>query len=90
MCVPVAPPAKPVAITGWPSALSVRAMLTPLPPAIVRWSTVRWRLPSLKLGTASDLSIAAFRVTVMIIPALYPPSGPPERLTMRWRARDTG
>ena len=67
MCVPVAPPAKPVAITGWPSAFSVRAMLTPLPPAIVRCSTVRWRRPSRKFGTDSDLSIAALSVTVMII-----------------------
>ena len=75
MCVPVAPPAKPVAITGWPSAFSVRAMLTPLPPAIVRCSTVRWRRPSRKFGTDSDLSIAALSVTVMIILALYPPSG---------------
>ena len=74
MCVPVAPPAKPVAITGWPSAFSVRAMFTPLPPAIVRCSTVRWRLPSWKFGTESDLSIAALSVTVMIIVALYPPS----------------
>jgi hypothetical protein len=74
MCVPVAPPAKPVAITGWPSAFKVRAMLTPLPPAIVRCSTVRWRRPSLKFGTASDLSIAALSVTVMIMLALYPPS----------------
>ena len=78
MCVPVAPPANPVAITGWPRALSVRAMFTPLPPAIVRCSTVRWRRPSLKLGTASDLSIAALRVTVMIILGLYPPSDAPE------------
>ena len=36
MRVPVGPPAKPVAITGWPSVLSVRATLTPLPPGIVR------------------------------------------------------
>jgi hypothetical protein len=41
ICVPVMPPAKPVAITGWPSVFSVRAMFTPLPPAIVRCSTVR-------------------------------------------------
>jgi hypothetical protein len=41
MRVPVAPPAKPVAITGWPSVLSVRATFTPLPPGIVVWSTVR-------------------------------------------------
>ena len=74
MCVPVAPPAKPVAMTGWPSAFSVRAMLTPLPPAMVRCSTVRWRRPSRKFGTASDLSIAALSVTVMIILALHPSS----------------
>ncbi len=43
--VPVAPPASPVAITGWPSRLIARAMLTPLPPGIVVWSTVRWRRP---------------------------------------------
>src|SRR6202023_2639792 len=67
MCVPVAPPAKPVAITGWPSSFSVRAMFTPLPPAVVRCSTVRWRRPSWKLGTESDLSIAALSVTVMIM-----------------------
>ena len=42
-------------------------MLTPLPPAIVRWSTVRWRRPGVKFGTTSDLSIAALSVTVMII-----------------------
>ena len=39
--VPVAPPVKPVAITGWPSALSTRATLTPLPPGMVVCSTVR-------------------------------------------------
>ena len=61
------PPANPVAITGWPSIFSARAMFTPLPPAIVVWSTVRWRRPSRKLGTDSDLSIAALRVTVMIM-----------------------
>ncbi len=46
--------------------LSVRATLTPLPPGIVRCSTVRWRRPSRKFGTDNDLSIAALRVTVMI------------------------
>ena len=69
MWVPVAPPAKPVAMTGCPRAFSVRAMLTPLPPAPVRCSTVRWRRPGLKFGTASDLSMAALSVTVMIIVA---------------------
>jgi hypothetical protein len=39
--VPVAPPAKPVAMTGWPSVFSVRATLTPLPPGSVVCSTVR-------------------------------------------------
>ena len=65
--VPVAPPAKPVAMTGWPRVLSVRATLTPLPPGSVVWSTVRWRRPRRKFGTDSDLSIAALSVTVMII-----------------------
>ncbi len=64
--VPVGPPAKPVAMTGWPSVLSVRATLTPLPPGIVVCSTVRCRRPSRKFGTESDLSIAALSVTVMI------------------------
>jgi hypothetical protein len=41
MRVPVAPPARPVAITGWPSVLSTRATLTPLPPGIDVCSTVR-------------------------------------------------
>ena len=76
MCVPVAPPAIPVAITGWPSAFRARAMLTPLPPAIVRCSTVRWRRPKRKLGTDSDLSIAALSVTVMIIPSASSASAP--------------
>ncbi len=65
--VPVGPPAKPVAITGWPSAFSPRATLTPLPPGIVVPSTVRWRRPRRKFGTESDLSIAALSVTVMIM-----------------------
>ena len=39
--VPVAPPVRPVAITGCPSAFSTRATLTPLPPGIVVCSTVR-------------------------------------------------
>ena len=67
MRVPVAPPAKPVAMTGWPSVFSVRATLTPLPPGIVVCSTVRWRRPRRKFGTDRDLSIAALRVTVMIM-----------------------
>ena len=67
MRVPVGPPAMPVAITGWPSARSARATLTPLPPAIAVCSTARWRRPSRKFGTASVLSMAALRVTVMII-----------------------
>src|SRR3954468_17989223 len=64
--VPVAPPATPVAMTGWPSVFSVRATLTPLPPGSVVCSTVRCRRPRRKFGTESDLSIAALRVTVMI------------------------
>ncbi len=39
--VPVAPPAKPVAMTGWPSVFSVRATFTPLPPGSVCWSIER-------------------------------------------------
>jgi hypothetical protein len=66
MRVPVGPPAKPVAITGWFSDLSERATLTPLPPAIVVCSTVLWRLPRRKFGTDRVLSMAAFSVTVMI------------------------
>ena len=90
MCVPVAPPAKPVAITGWPSAFSVRAMLTPLPPAIVRCSTVRWRRPSRKFGTDSDLSIAALSVTVMIIAGSdYPNFQAAARAGARLRRRAT-
>ena len=41
MRVPVAPPAKPVATTGWPSRLIARATFTPFPPAIVRCATLR-------------------------------------------------
>ena len=63
---PVAPPAIPVAITGRPSRRSARATLTPLPPAIVRASTARWRWPRRKFGTATVRSIAALRVTVRI------------------------
>jgi hypothetical protein len=65
--VPVAPPASPVAITGWPRRLIARATLTPLPPGIVTWSTVRCRRPGVKLGTSSVLSSAGLSVTVMII-----------------------
>src|SRR6478735_12828708 len=75
MRVPVGPPAKPVAMTGWPSVFSVRATLTPLPPASVVWSTVRCRRPSRKFGTDSDLSIAALRVTVMIMRSRFPLPG---------------
>ena len=67
MRVPVAPPARPVAITGAPSVLSTRATLTPLPPGIVVCSTVRWRRPSRKLGTDSVLSMAVLSVTVTIM-----------------------
>jgi hypothetical protein len=76
MRAPVGPPATPVAMTGWPSRLSARATLTPLPPAIDVCSTARWRRPSLKFGTASVLSIAALRVTVMIIVLLSPAASP--------------
>src|SRR3954464_12842609 len=41
--VPVGPPAKPVAITGWPSVFTARARLTPLPPPAARRPTVGWR-----------------------------------------------
>ena len=67
MRVPVGPPAMPVAITGWPRARRALATFTPLPPAMAVCSTARWRRPSRKLGTARVLSIAALRVTVMII-----------------------
>ena len=77
MRVPVGPPASPVAMTGAPSVLSVRATLTPLPPASVCCSTVRWRRPRRKFGTDSDLSMAAFRVTVMITPPSSPVVAPP-------------
>src|SRR4051812_14841657 len=63
---PVGPPTKPPAITGRPSRLRARATLIPFPPATVRLSTARWRLPRRKLGTATVRSIAAFRVTVRI------------------------
>src|SRR4051794_29789187 len=92
--VPVGPPAKPVAMTGWPSVLSVRATLTPLPPGMVVWSTVRWRRPRRKFGTDRDLSIAALRVTVMITGRLLPlpgaAHGPPDGAAgrpERYRAR---
>ncbi len=45
----------------------MRATLTPLPPGVVVWSTVRWRRPGWKFGTSIVLSIAALRVTVMIM-----------------------
>src|SRR3954451_12092914 len=70
MRAPVGPPARPVAITGRPNSFSARATLTPLPPATVLDSTARCLRPSLKLGTATVLSIAAFNVTVRITPAL--------------------
>ena len=73
--VPVAPPASPVAITGAPSVLSTRATLTPLPPGIVVCSTVRWRRPRRKFGTASVLSIAVLSVTVRIMRPPAPSGG---------------
>ena len=66
-------------------AFRVRAMLTPLPPAAVRCSTVLWRRPGLKFGTASDLSIAALSVTVMIIFGRYPPCASAHSLCPRAR-----
>src|SRR5205085_8238678 len=65
--VPVAPPAIPVAITGWPSRLITRATLTPLPPGIVTWSTLRCRRPGVKFGTSRVLSSAGLSVMVMIM-----------------------
>ncbi len=65
--LPVAPPTIPVATTGTPSVLSARATLMPLPPGIEVCSTARCRRPSRKFGTERVLSIAALRVTVMII-----------------------
>src|SRR5436190_9558980 len=64
--VPVGPPANPVATTGRPRRLIARATLTPLPPGIVVWATLRCRRPSRKFGTSRVLSIAALSVTVMI------------------------
>ena len=52
---------------GWPRRLIARATLTPLPPGMVVWSTLRCRRPSRKFGTSSVLSIAALSVTVMIM-----------------------
>ncbi len=78
---PVAPPARPVAITGRPSSFSARATFTPFPPATVLASTARCRRPRRKFGTATVRSIAAFRVTVRITLSLssgrgaYPPRG---------------
>ena len=62
----MAPPARPVAITGWPRRLITRATLIPLPPGIVTWSMLRCRRPCVKLGTSRVLSSAGFSVTVMI------------------------
>src|SRR5215211_115149 len=70
MRAPVGPPASPVAITGRPRSFNARATLTPFPPATVRDSTARCRRPSLKLGTATVRSIAAFNVTVRITAGL--------------------
>ena len=71
---PVEPPARPVAMTGCPRLLIARATLTPLPPAIVVWSTVRCLRPGVKFGTSSVLSSAALSVTVMIMLLLDAPS----------------
>ena len=59
---PVRPPARPVATTGTPSRLSVRATMIPLPPASERPWLARWRWPPRKFGTVSVRSIAALRV----------------------------
>ena len=64
--VPVRPPARPVATTGTSSRLSARATLIPLPPASASTSLARCRCPSLKIGTVSERSSAALRVTVTI------------------------
>src|SRR5436190_2901522 len=72
--VPVAPPVNPVATTGRPRRLIARATLTPLPPGIVVWATLRCRRPSRKFGTSRVLSIAALSVTVMITRSGPPPS----------------
>ena len=66
MRVPVRPPARPVATTGTSSRLSARATLMPLPPASARTLLARCRCPSLKIGTVSERSSAALRVTVTI------------------------
>src|SRR5450631_2134305 len=63
---PVRPPASPVAMTGSPKRLSVRAMLMPLPPASASASEARLRVPDWKLGTVRVRSSAALRVTVTI------------------------
>ena len=70
--LPVAPPARPVAITGCPRRLSARATFTPLPPGMVTWSRLRWRRPGVKLGTSRVLSNAGLSVTVMIMLAGSP------------------
>ena len=67
MRVPVAPPTRPVATTGTPSAFSARATLMPLPPASVTPALARCRCPRWKFGTVSVRSIAALSVTVTII-----------------------
>ena len=63
---PVRPPASPVATTGTSSRLSARATLMPLPPASASTLLARCRWPSLKIGTVSERSSAALRVTVTI------------------------
>ena len=68
MLLPISPPAMPVAITGVPSRLRARAIVTPCPPGSVTPLEARWRRPTRKLGTTSARSIAVFSVTVVIIP----------------------
>jgi D-alanyl-D-alanine carboxypeptidase (penicillin-binding protein 5/6) len=62
--------ALPVATTGWSSRFRARATLIPFPPASVSTSLARWRWPSWRIGTVSERSRAALRVTVMIIDCL--------------------
>src|SRR5215208_3911078 len=59
---PLRPPAKPVARTGTPKVLRLRATFMPLPPASVMLSGARWRCPRVRLGTTSVRATAAFKV----------------------------
>ena len=55
-----------MATTGTSSRLRARATLMPLPPASTSALLARCRCPSLKIGTVSERSSAALRVTVTI------------------------